>query len=325
MYPSQPNHPGLARVYGPDETLHQRTIEDKQMSTDSGRRLAEMDATNTKVHVIYPTLGMVGFNGVQDPELAAALARAYNRYCAEFAAASPKRLKPTMLLPINHTDKAVEEMRYAREELGLDIAFANPTPPDETPWSHDRYDAFWQACEDLDVTLTWHESSVGAGPTSVGIHRYWGDPMMMYLCAHTVEPQLATMDMILGGVLHRHPRLRTGMLEAHVSWIPGWLQLLDYKAADSRFTVRGGPLDMTPSDYFRRQFFVACFADDAGIAETAAYLGPEHGNIVYSSDWPHKSLDDFDGSAAYLLARDDLSSELKTQILETNAAKWIDV
>jgi uncharacterized protein len=324
VYPSMPNHPGLAKVYGAEDTLHEQTRLDKRLSTDAALRLREMDATGARVHVIYPTLGMVGFNSVEDPSLAAALARAYNRWCAAFAEREPRRLKPAMLLPTNHPAEAVTEMRYAREELGLDVAFANPTPPDEEPWCRPVYDTMWSAMEDLDVTLTWHESAVGAGPTSVGIHRYWGEGGMVYLCAHTVEPQLATMDMILGGVLHRHPRLRVGMLEAHVSWIPGWLQLLDYKAAQG-LTVRGGPLDLTPSDYFRRQGFVACFADDVGLAEAIEYLGPEHGNVVFSSDWPHKSLDDVDCSADHLRRRDDLGDEVKAQILETNAARWLRV
>lgn len=324
IYPSLPNHPGLAKVYGDDATLHEQTKADKLASTDAALRLQEMDDTGARVHVIYPTLGMVGFNGVRDPQLAAGLARAYNRWCAEFAASDPQRLKPVMLLPTNHPDMAVQEVRFASEELGLTIAFANPTSPDEVPWSRPAYDRLWSAMEDLDVTLTWHESAVGAGPTSVGIHRYWGDHPMVYLCAHTVEPQLATMDLLLGGVLHRHPRLRVGMLEAHVSWIPGWLQLLDYKAAQG-LNVRGGPLDMPPSDYFRRQSFVACFADDVGIAETVAYLGAEHGNVVFSSDWPHKSLDDVDSSAECLRRRSDLSAELKEQILVTNARRWLGV
>ena len=324
VYPSMPNHPGLGKVYGPDETLNEQTKLDKRMSTDAARRLGEMDDNHTRVHVIYPTLGMVGFNGIRDGDLAGACARAYNRYCAEFAAANPQRLKPAMLIPFNHPDIAVRELDYAYTQCGLDVAFANPTPPNEVPWNSEVYDPIWRAMELHGVTLTWHESTVGAGPTSVGINRYWGQGNMVYLCVHTVEPQLATMDMIIGGVLFRHPQLRMGMLEAHVSWIPGWLQLLDYKVGPAH-EVRGGTLGMSPSDYFRRQCFAAAFSDDVGIAETTDYLGIESGNIVFSSDWPHKSLDDGDNSVDGFLARNDLSEALKTRILETNPSRWLNL
>jgi predicted TIM-barrel fold metal-dependent hydrolase len=322
VYPSMPNHPGLAKVYGPDDALHPQTVHDKAVSTDPDARLGEMDAQDAAVHVIYPTLGMVGFNGIEDPELAGACARAYNRYCAAFAASDPVRLKPVMLVPFNHPDVAAREIAYARGTCGLDIAFANPTPPEEVPWSDARYDVVWSALEDLDVTLTFHESTVGAGPTTIGINRYWGSGKMVYLCTHTVEPQLAVMDMIAGGVLHRHPRLRVGLLEAHVSWVPGLLQLIDYKMGPSH-EVRGGALTMPPSDYFRRQCFVAVFADDVGIVEAANYLGED--NLVFSSDWPHKSLDDQDGSAQALSARHDLPDPLKQRLLSANARRWLKI
>jgi predicted TIM-barrel fold metal-dependent hydrolase len=320
LYPSMPNHPGLAKVYGPDETLHPQTIHDKRVSTDAGERLREMDRQDADVHVIYPTLGMVGFNGIADAELAGACARAYNRYCADFAAADPARLQPAMLVPFNHPEVAAREIVHARETCGLRVAFANPTPPDEVPWSHERYDVIWSALEDADVTLTFHESTVGAGPTTIGINRYWGQGNLVYLCTHTVEPQLAVMDLVAGGVLHRHPGLRVGLLEAHVSWVPGWLQLIDYKIGPSH-QVRGGPLTMAPSDYFRRQCFVAVFADDVGIAEADQYLG--HDNLVFSSDWPHKSLDEQDSSAHALAARTDLAEDLKARLLHDNARKWL--
>lgn len=323
LYPSLPKHPGLAKVYGPDETLHERTRLDKEISTNAAQRLREMDEQETDVHVIFPTLGMVGFNGIQDPALAGACARAYNRYCADFASADPVRLKPTMLVPFNHPEVAVEEIRFAREQCGLDIAFANPTPPGEIPWCDPRYDVVWATLADLDVTMSYHESAVGAGPTTIGINRYWGQGNMSYLCTHTVEPQLAVMDLILGGVLHRHPGLKVGFLEAHVSWLPGWLQLLDYKVAMNSYGVN--PLTMPPSDYFRRQCFLAVFSDDVAIAEAAAYLGEENGNLVFSSDWPHKSLDDVDCSVVALRKRADLSDQLKSDLLERNPRRWFSV
>src|SRR5262249_28956481 len=163
-------------------------------------------------------------------------------------------------------------------------------------------------------------STVGAGPTTTGINRYWGYGNLVYLCTHTVEPQLAVMDLVAAGVLHRHPRLRVGLLEAHVSWVPGWLQLIDYKIGPKQ-PVRGGPLSMPPSDYFRRQCFVAVFADDVGIAEADDYLA--HDNLVFSSDWPHKSLDEQDSSAHALEARADLSADLKDRLPHATARKWL--
>lgn len=320
IYPSAPEHPGLAKTYGPDETLHEQTISDKAVSTDAPRRLAAMDAEGTDVQVIFPTLGMVGFNGIRDPELAGACARAYNRYCADFATADPRRLRPTMLLPFNHPDVAIAEMRYAREKCGLTTAFVNPTPPLDTCWSDPLFADVWSAMEDMNVTLALHESAVGAGPSTVGVQRYRGRSRMLYLCAHSVEPQLAIMDLILGGTLTAHPRLRVGMLEAHLVWIPGWLALLDHMG--DRYPEARIDATLTPSDVFKRQCFVAAFPDDIAIRETIDGVGLE--NVVFSSDWPHKSLTQQATSLETLLEREELSEEEKREMVAVNPRRWMD-
>ncbi len=317
IYPSAPNHRGLGATYGPDETLHPQTVWDKEVSNDGPRRLHFMDGQGVDVHVIFPTLGMVGFNSIEDPSLAGACARAYNRYGAEFCSADPRRLRPVMLLPLNHPDVAVAEMRYAREECGLAVAFANPTPPDDVAWSDPRYDDLFSAFEDLEVTLAFHESAVGATPNTVGINRYAGYHGMLYLTAHTVEQQLAVMDVLLGGLLLRHPRLRCGLLEAHLAWLPGWLEMVNH--VTGRYP-QNWKHDVRPSELFSRHFFVAAFPDDVKVGEVNQFL--PGGNVVFSSDWPHKSLTEQQTSLGEFERRPDLSSAERDRILKENPHRW---
>lgn len=321
IYPSAPEHRGLGATYGPDESLHAQTIWDKEVSTDPVRRLAFMDAERTDVNVIFPTLGMVGFSNIADPALAAACARAYNRYCADFASADRRRLRPAMLIPFNHPEVAVEEMRWARQEGGMTLAFANPTPPLDTCWSDPVFDAIWSAMEDLGVTLAFHESAVGAGPSTVGISRYRGRSRMLYLCAHSVEPQLAVMDIILGGTLLAHPRLRVGLLEAHLSWVPGWLDLIDHLG--DRYSEARVDAELKASDVFKRQCFIAAFPDDIRVRETVDAVGLE--NVVFSSDWPHKSLTEQHTSLDVFMARPDLTEDEKAAIVTVNPGRWMDL
>lgn len=318
IYPSAANHRGLAATYGPEQTLPEQMIWDKEVSNDGPRRLAFMDDQRTDVHIVFPTLGMVGFGSIDDPELAGACARAYNRYCHDFASSDPRRLRPVMLLPLNHPEVAIEEMRYAREECGFTVAFANPTPPDDVAWSDPAYADLWSAFEDLDVTLAFHESAVGATPNTVGVHRYYGYHPMLYLTAHTVEPQLAVMDVLLGGLLIRHPRLRMGLLEAHLTWLPGWLQMVDHVVA--RYP-QSWPHDVRPSELFAKHFFVAAFPDDLAVGEVHRQM--TGGNVVFSSDWPHKSLTDQQTSLDELERREDLTENDRHTILIDNPRRWM--
>lgn len=320
VYPSAPNHRGLGATYGPRETLHEQIIWDREVSCDGARRLEFMDSTRTDVHIVFPTLGMVGFGSIKDPTLAGACARAYNRFCRDFASADTRRLRPVMLLPLNHPEVAIDEMRFAREECGLTVAFANPTPPDDVAWADPRYDALWDAFEDLGVTLAFHESAVGATDNTVGIRRYAGYHGMAYLTAHTVEPQLAVMDVLLGGVLVRHPRVKAGLLEAHLAWLPGWLEMVDH--VTDRYP-QGWKHDQRPSDLFRSHFFVAAFPDDVGVG--VAHRSLPDGNIVFSSDWPHKSLTEQKTSVDEFEQRSDISAEDQQLILRENPRRWFEL
>ncbi|HWE55304.1 MAG TPA: amidohydrolase family protein [Acidimicrobiales bacterium] len=320
VYPSAPNHRGLGATYGPRETLKEQVIWDREVSCDAQRRLEFMDRTGADVHIVFPTLGMVGFSSIDDPAVAAACARAYNRFCRDFASADPRRLRPVMLLPMNHPDVAIEEMRYAREECGLSVAFANPTPPDDIAWGNGRYDDLWDAFEDLDVTLAFHESAVGATDNTIGLQRYAGYHGMAYLTAHTVEPQLAVMDVLLGGVVARHPKLKAGLLEAHLAWLPGWLEMVDH--VTERYP-QGWDHDQKPSEMFRQHFFVAAFPDDIGVGAAAESL-PD-GNVVFSSDWPHKSLTEQRTSLDEFEQRPDLAPAAQKRILEENPRLWFDL
>lgn len=317
VYPTVPHHPGLARIYAPEATV------DKETSNDAEARLRFMDAEGTRAQVIFPTLGMAGFSAIRDPELAAGCARAYNRHVSDFTSPAPERLKAAMLLPFNHPDLAVAEMERAIEEFGLDVAFANPVPPDERAWSDTTFDPIWNAAAANDVTVIFHESTVGCPSNAVGINRYtWRWPMI-YLCTHTVEPQLAIMDLILGGVLHRYPKLKVGIAEAHVAWLPGWLHVMDdnfgqgvkiFGESDSDVQ-----LDRLPSEYFRRQCFIVGFSDDSGVMEAIAATGPE--NVLLSSDWPHPN--DRESWRSQVAQRDDITEDLKIQLLEKNPHKWM--
>ena len=106
---------------------------------------------------------------------------------------------------------------------------------------------------------------------------------------------LALTDLILGGVLERHPDLRLGVMELSAIWVPLHLQMLDggYQFAAS-FNGEAAPLSMRPSDYFRRQVRVAAFS-----YERPHRLADRSADIYMAcSDFPHSEgtatpLDDY--------------------------------
>jgi predicted TIM-barrel fold metal-dependent hydrolase len=308
-YPARgTNKKGVGHIFG-DGMVHETMLAGNQ----AGPRLAEMDAWGVDVHVIYPTAGMLGFSQVQDPRLAGAMARAYNRWASEFAAADPHRLRPAALLPTRHPEVAAAELRYARETLNLGLAFANPTPPVGLTWSDSAFDDLWSTVEDLDVIMTFHEGS-GGSTNAVGIGRY-NVYAFNYLCSHVVEVMLAAMDILVGGVLDRHPRMRVGFVEAHIAWVPGWLALLDDVAKKTALSVVNADLVLQglPTDYFKRSCYVTAFADDAGLAEVIAAVGTDC--VAMSSDYPHPQARGMSLTEAVEKEHPDLTPQVRAELL----------
>jgi predicted TIM-barrel fold metal-dependent hydrolase len=146
-----------------------------------------------------------------------------------------------------------------------------------------EFEPLWAAAEDLGLPLALHVGANRPGP---------GDPFgraavrRSEMASYDHWVRIALGDLILGGALERHPRLRVGSIEHELGWIPHWLERLDYaytqkvrRADEHRF--RGGAL---PSDFFRRGCF-ASFQEDALGIQLRDRIGVE--NLLWGSDYPH--------------------------------------
>jgi predicted TIM-barrel fold metal-dependent hydrolase len=320
VFPSAPDHPGFGRVYGEASTVD-------RSGNDPATRLKYMDGPGAAdIQVIFPTLGLAGFPGsVADGDLASAFARAYNRYISEFTSLDRRRLRGTMLIPANHPERAAAEMRWAKESGGLDLVVLTPTPPGDLPWSHASRDPIWRTAEELGLTILFHETTTGCLPNAIGINRYRGIWPLTYLVTHVLEAQLAFADLILGGTLERFPRLKVGACEAHVHWVPGWLNLMDqnFGAGTKIFSNVSGEteLQIKPSEYFRRQCLLAAFPEDTMIPE-AMEAAPE--SIVVCSDWPHPIAEEHsDKGLAGIMKHNDLTDGQKNALLIENPLRFL--
>jgi hypothetical protein len=110
-------------------------VEGRPGGFDPHARIPDMDLDGIDAAFLYPSIGL--FSGaVQDPGLAAAMCRAYNRWLADYCKPYPDRLFGVAMLPMQSIPFAIEEMRFARKELGMRGGFLRPEPvqrPDAPP------------------------------------------------------------------------------------------------------------------------------------------------------------------------------------------------
>jgi predicted TIM-barrel fold metal-dependent hydrolase len=125
---------------------------------DPAQRLADMDAMGVDQTLLYPTWFAEGFHLVRDPDVAYALARAYNDWIADFCRAAPQRLYATAMLPLQNIDFALEELERAAKLPCFRGAFLRPMFIEGRYFTHPCYDPLWAALERLGLAAAVHPS-----------------------------------------------------------------------------------------------------------------------------------------------------------------------
>ena len=138
-----------------------------------------------------------------------------------------------------------------------------------------RCEPLWDALEELDVPIGFHPTGNTSLKDDAG-RRYVGHANfhpIAHAIRNPVELMGAIASLTTGGVMERHPKLRAAFLEGTAGWLPWWLWRLD----DQWEKFGPGcekPLSMLPSEYFRRQCYIALDVDEEPAVHASTIWGP---------------------------------------------------
>ena len=243
-------------------------------------RLRFLDSEGIESQFIYPTLGLFWEDLVEDPELAAAHCRAYNRWAVEVCQGHSDRLYPLGHISLRHPAAAVEELKQLAKD-GLRGVFVAAMPIAGKSFGHTDFDPIWATAQDLDVAVGLH----------LVVHRkYIGnewycdrDPGFMFLSMNVIQdPRMALTTMVYDGVFERFPRLRVATIESASGWVAEWLDRLDY-----RFSYMGHTTQMKrpASDYFERNIWISADPTERTLPYMVELVGDS--KFFVGSDYPH--------------------------------------
>jgi predicted TIM-barrel fold metal-dependent hydrolase len=251
-----------------------------------------------------------------DPDLQAGMARAYNRWAEEMRETSGGRVLAAGPVPLNDITRAVEEVRYAYENLGTRCFWARPNPFNHRTLGDKYYDPLWEILQDLDVGFATHEF-MGLNGISAGSERFESF-VEWHACVHQMEAQMAMLSMIVNGVYERFPKLRVAYMEAGSSWVPSWLHRIE-EHVELAGWLEAPECRKEPVDYFKSNIYVTTECDEHLIRHTIEELGDNR--ILFETDFPHPDSK-YPHAVETFLAQDGVSDESKRKILWDNAIEF---
>ncbi|CAN7516458.1 amidohydrolase family protein [Phenylobacterium sp. LjRoot219] len=314
------------------ESFLKLQFEDVHAGSSSVReRLAVMDEAGIYAQIVYPNI--LGFGGQAaakvDADLRLACVRIYNDAMAELQADSGQRLFPMALLPWWDVAEAVRETeRCAAMGLrGINInsdphvhqdANGDPIPD----LGHPHWDPLWEVCVDKQLPVNFH---IGASETAIDWMGQQGWPSLPRDLRSGISGAMiffnngkVVSNLIYSGMLDRFPDIKFVSVESGVGWVPFLMEALDYQLKEIAETRR---FQMTPSEYFRRNFYACFWFEAEDISHTLHRVGID--NVLFETDFPHPtSLHPIDNLEARLGA---LSTEDRAKVLSLNAARLYNI
>lgn len=303
-------------------------------------RLQEVKPLGFDYQVLIPdgkfgnTHGVSPYTVDESIEIRSALCRLFNNVSSKAQKDYPDDVIGTMIVPFDNVPIATQEIIRGATELDLGIVVI------PFNWIGKNFDEpelypFWQAINDLRVTVFVHGITQGCGG-AIGDHRpkypaAFAERMRrLHLGTYMgfgLEYIMAAGSLTLGGVFDEFPNLRMCFFEAGASWLTYAMYACDRSFLIEPQCSRSATL---PSELLKKHCLTAIEPME-NIAELVAMHGSE--NYFFGTDFPHPEFLTFHGNnravlthspgASAILDRSDLSELDKENILGSNIVRFL--
>jgi predicted TIM-barrel fold metal-dependent hydrolase len=317
-------------------------------------RLNDMDAMGVDQAFLYPTWFAEGFHLVEDPDVAYALARAYNNWMAEFCQAAPDRLFAAAMIPLQSMDYARAELRRIATIACFRGAFIRPMFLEGHYFTHPYYDPLWAELERLGVTAAVHPtpglwnpewtshgpfiekvrnrlhersfiSQAGGGPFAGGGNganfSFFATPPLGHPIAPILSPWLdnhmfVASTLIGFTVMQRYPQLKVVVAHGKASWME---EVIEKMEASTRVVplLHYYPVRTDPEAMWEEGHVLLGFDAEERLIQKLPHVFDK--KIVWGSRYPHH---DTTGAwdAIAMLTRAQVAEPSIARMLGGNAA-----
>ncbi|MGB8651223.1 MAG: amidohydrolase family protein [Mycobacteriales bacterium] len=287
---------------------------------DRDARLTAMDEQGVEQIWLYPTLGMLYEEALQeDPGAVALLFQAFNRWVEEdWGYGYQGRIWAAPYISLADVDVACAELERA---VGLGArsvvmrAAAPTTAAGRLPASDEAFDPFWARLQEAGIPLVVHAGDAGptvmagyAGGSFSTSFKGAGRPRITQLTMErSIHDFLASL--MFDQLFERFPGLRVASVENGAQFLPG---LLSGLASASR--KMPGYWKADPVETFKEHVWInPSWEDD--VHQVLDVMGAER--VLFGSDWPH--IEGMPSPLDYLVELKDVDEAVQRRVLRDNA------
>lgn len=253
----------------------------------------------------------MGVEGIRNPDLATAVARAVNDWLISEWLEKEPRLRASLVVPVGYPQGVIEEI----DRLGDHPGFVQILLPvrSERPYGNRQFHPIYEAAARKGLAVCLHFGGYSENPpTPNGWASHYLEEYVT-MC-HAFQTQVTSL--VFEGVFNRCPALRVVLAESGVSWLPSLMWRLDKEWRGLR---RETPwVEQAPSAYIRKHMRATTQPLDAP-AEEHRLLGivEQIGTdefFLFASDYPRAHPES--AQRAFLRA---LPESSRTKVLTENA------
>ncbi len=157
------------------------------------------------------------------------------------------------------------------------------------PYFGDRHwDPLWSVAAETGLPINLH----------LGSANFTEEFAMERIAAHGIGPTVVRStttlffknamhltDLLMSGVLPRHPDVRFVSVESGMGWVPFMLESLDHVFGYSQVARERPEYEQLPSAYFHRQVSVCAFFEEIAPQRMLDVVGAD--NVLFETDYPH--------------------------------------
>ncbi|MBV1687683.1 amidohydrolase [Novosphingobium sp. G106] len=292
-------------------------------------RLEAMDAMGVWGQICFQNGGVTQVGsllGLNDEPLAIAITEIYNDACKDRMDASEGRINCMGTLPYWDKDIMNKEMRRIAD-MGLK-GITLPDRPERVDSSSGyvgpdgKISPFWaevfQTCNDTGIPLNFHLNASLDANSAIWDNLGFDQKLPIHALLHHVGCAATMSNFMVSGILDAYPKLKIGLIESGMGWVPFWLEAMEHQLDEFR-TAQNRGLKMRPKEYFKQHFWVSYWFEDYAPKHMLEEIGFDR--VMFETDYPHPT-------SLYPGVQDKLVEtlgaydyETRKRVLERNAAE----